>query len=60
IVELTLEGQGLRIALEYERTQKNAREYAEIRETIEKERNVSVVLYLLPSSSLLVNVAQHF
>ncbi len=60
IVELTLEGQGLRIALEYERTQKNAREYAEIRGTIEKERNVSVVLYLLPSSSLLVNVAQHF
>jgi len=60
IVELTLEGQGLRIALEYERTQKNSREYLEIRETIEKERNVSVVLYLLPSSCLLVRVAQHF
>lgn len=60
VVELILEGHGVRIALEYERTQKNAREYVEIRETIEKERNVSVVLYLLPSSSLLVNVAQHF
>lgn len=60
ILEVTVEGYGLRIALEYERTQKNAREYAEVRKTIEKERNVSVVLYLLPSSSLLVNVAQHF
>jgi hypothetical protein len=60
IVEFNLEGLGLRIALEYERTLKNAREYLEIRELIEKERNVSLVLYLLPSSSLLVNVSQHF
>ena len=60
IVEFNLEGLGLRIALEYERTLKNTREYAEIRELIEKERNVCGVLYLLPSSNLLVNISQHF
>jgi hypothetical protein len=60
IVEFNLEGRGLRIALEYERTLKNSREYSEIRELLDKERNVSLVLYLLPSSSLLVNVSQHF
>ena len=60
IVELALEGQSIRIALEYERTQKNVREYLEIRKALEVERNVSVILYLLPSSSLMVNVAQHF
>lgn len=60
IVELTLEGQPIRFALEYERTQKSLREYLEIREALEAERNVSLIVYLLPSSSLMVNVAQYF
>lgn len=60
VVEITLDGQPIRFALEYERTQKNAREYPEIREGLQGEKNVSLVLYLLPSSSLLTNVAQYF
>jgi hypothetical protein len=32
----------------------------EIRQAIEAERNVSIVLYLMPSSSLMANVAQYF
>jgi hypothetical protein len=59
VVEVILQEQQFRFALEYEHNQKSMKRYLEIREAIEAERNISLVLYLMPSSSLMAKVAQY-
>jgi len=49
-----------RFALEYEHTQKEKRRYIEVRQALERERNIGGVLYLVPTSSLMANISQHF
>jgi len=59
VVEVILQEQQFRFALEYEHNQKSMKRYLEIREAIEAEQNISLVLYLMPSSSLMAKVAQY-
>jgi hypothetical protein len=60
VVEVGLETGQHRFALEYEQTQKEMRRYIEVRLALERERNVNLVLYLLPTRSLMANISQHF
>jgi len=49
-----------KIAIEYERTQKQAQKYLDIGNKLAAERNVDVILYLMPNYELIENVSQHF
>jgi hypothetical protein len=60
VVEVSLDSGQLRFALEYEQTQKEMGRYLEVRQSLERERNIGLVLYLVPTSSLMANVSQHF
>src|SRR5207249_4687769 len=60
VVEVTLGSGQFRFALEYEQTQKEMRRYLEVRQALERERNINLVLYLVPTSSLMANIRQHF
>jgi Replication-relaxation len=60
VVEVGLGSGQLRFALEYEQTQKEMRRYLEVRQALERERNIGLVLYLVPTSSLVANISQHF
>jgi len=60
VVEVGLGTGQLRFALEYEQTQKEMRRYLEVRQALERERNMGLVLYLVPTSSLVANISQHF
>lgn len=60
VVEVELGIGQHRFALEYEQTQKETRRYLEVRLALERERNINLVLYLLPTRSLMANVSQHF
>jgi Replication-relaxation len=60
VVEVSLGSGQLRFALEYEQTQKEMRRYLELRQALEWERSISLVLYLVPTSSLMSNISQHF
>ena len=60
VVEVSLGTGQLRFALEYEQTQKEMRRYLEVRQALESERNIGLVLYLVPTSSLMSNISQHF
>ena len=46
IAELSLDGESFRIAIEYERSLKNAARYKEIQQSIQDEGEVDLVLYL--------------
>ena len=60
VVEVSLGTGQLRFALEYEQTQKEMRRYLEVRQALERERSIGLVLYLVPTSSLMANISQHF
>jgi len=60
VVEVGLGSGQLRFALEYEQTQKEIRRYLEVRQALERERSIGLVLYLVPTSSLLATISQHF
>jgi hypothetical protein len=60
VVEVVSGTGQLRFALEYEQTQKKMRRYLEVRQALERERNIGLVLYLVPTSSLVANISQHF
>ena len=60
IVNVMLDDQLVRFALEYERTQKSAEEYWQVRESLESDPGGPPVLYLFPSCNLLSSVARHF
>ena len=60
VVEVSVGTGQFRFALEYEQTQKEMRRYREVRQALERERSIGLVLYLVPTSSLLANISQHF
>lgn len=60
VVEVGLGSGQLRFALEYEQTQKETRRYLEVRQALERERHIGLILYLVPTSSLMANISQHF
>ena len=53
VVTVDLGGTRVRFGLEYERTAKSARRYREIRDAIESDHRVDLVLYLTPSQELM-------
>src|SRR6267142_3731047 len=57
VVVVRLAGQDCRFALEYERTPKAARQYANVRQRIEHETSIAHFLYLMPNYDLLWFVA---
>jgi Replication-relaxation len=60
VIQVDLEGEAIRFALEYERSQKSLKEYSAIREAIEGERGVALVLYLVSHPSVSAVVARCF
>lgn len=60
VVEVSAGSGQVRFALEYEQTQKEMRRYLEVRQALECERSISLVLYLVPTSSLVASISQHF
>lgn len=60
IVNVMLEDELVRFALEYERTRKSAKEYWQVRQSLESDAGGLPVLYLFPSHNLLSSVARHF
>lgn len=60
VVEVRLGSGQLRFALEYEQTQKEIRRYLEVRQALERERNIGLILYLVHTNSLMANISQHF
>ena len=53
VVTVDLGGTKAKFALEYERTAKSAKRYREIRDAIESDHRVEMVLYLTPSQELM-------
>jgi hypothetical protein len=60
VIQVDLEGEAIRFALEYERSQKSLKEYAAIREALEGERGVALVLYLVPHPTVSAVVGRCF
>ena len=60
IVSVEGDGGKLQFALEYERQPKAANRYPPIREAVERESQVSCLLYVVPAYSLLTYVAAFF
>ena len=60
VVEVSARNRTTPICFEDEQTQKEMRRYLEVRQALERERNIGLVLYMVPTSSLLANISQHF
>ncbi len=60
VVTVALDGRSARFALEYERTPKSRRHYAEIAKKLMGERAIERILYLVPNHDLLSFVAGFF
>ena len=60
IATVTVYGNDVEFALEYERTLKSPAKYDKIREAIESEKRVKAFLYLVPSYLLLYALQQVF
>lgn len=57
IAEITSDGHTRSIGFEYERTPKAASRYAAIRETLERDQTVDLILYLAPNDDILYLLA---
>ena len=60
IAELSLDGESFRIAIEYERSLKNAARYKEIQQSIQDEGEVDLVLYLTSTMDLVFSLSSEF
>jgi hypothetical protein len=60
IAEIEINGDSLRVAIEYERTLKSAERYKQIQRTIRDEGHVDMVLYVTPSFDLVFSLAREF
>ena len=60
IVEVEIEGDSLRIAIEYEKTLKSSSRYKEIQKAIRDEGQVDLVLYLTSTLGLVFTLSREF
>ena len=60
VVTVSIAGESRRFALEYERTAKSTARYQEIRQSIELDHQVDLILYLTPSQELMYLLSQQF
>jgi hypothetical protein len=60
IVEVWVGGNTARFALEYERTLKSARHYERIRDALDRERQITCILYLSSGIEVLVHLLHEF
>ena len=60
IAEVAMDGESLRIAVEYEKTVKSAARYKEIQEAIRDEGQVDLVLYLTSALDLVFTLSREF
>jgi hypothetical protein len=60
IAEIEINGDSLRVAIEYERTLKSAERYREIQRIIRDEGHVDMLLYVAPSFDLVFSLAREF
>lgn len=60
VVKVERDGHAHRFALEYERSPKTPKKYARVRQSLERERQVDCILYVLPAYPLLSYVATFF
>lgn len=60
IVDVWINDYKARFALEYERSLKNHRHYTQIREAIEAEQQVQLILYITVGTDLLIPLVQEF